>query len=352
MLSTAGAPFATASSLTFPIKMSAKAGIWYELPTKIPDATAVHPTQEVSDLVRLATAAHRRKAGQLIWATWQPGGAEANVRNPKQISSGTMLLMMTSEGARHVLTNMQLRGDHGVDPATRDRCIAPGHFDIALREFLKDAEAQPNGIEWSYVFPPIGNYYQHRSGCDVKNYGTGDGRPSCWDERWCCEGTRKSQDSQGRDKFLMRWSRKRKPEPLGEAIDVAELGSELNWISRLAGPGGMPSLTGKYAELASPDDVRLVRQSPQSSGLVRQSPQSLGQAPVADAAAKSKPPDRQRRSAARLVHQRSLRYWAPDLSTHADCFDSKNTAPTTFFSVPWNAEPRVVGPLLSVFPRI
>lgn len=53
----------------------ARAGTWWEVPKKARAGAYASIPENVTDLVRIATAAHRCGRGNLIWAGWQPAGA-------------------------------------------------------------------------------------------------------------------------------------------------------------------------------------------------------------------------------------------------------------------------------------
>jgi len=61
----------------------ARAGQWWELPKKASAGAFASIPEEVTDLVRIATAAHRCGRGNLIWAAWQPAAAGINCGTPE-----------------------------------------------------------------------------------------------------------------------------------------------------------------------------------------------------------------------------------------------------------------------------
>ena len=58
-----------------------------------------------------------------------------------------------------------------------------------------------------YIYPPLGAYYEHASGCDPKNFGEDKGgRPAGWTpELNPARGTRQSTDQSNRPKFIIQW---------------------------------------------------------------------------------------------------------------------------------------------------
>ena len=67
-------------------------GNWYEFPLG-PRTTnkMLKPSQEVMDVVQMATIASRQQAGELIWASWVPAARKS------QIGHGSALVMLNTE---------------------------------------------------------------------------------------------------------------------------------------------------------------------------------------------------------------------------------------------------------------
>ena len=152
-------------------------GRWYEMPTKETDHDSfATPNLVLNDMVRYATLAHRAGCGDLTWMTWQPGNAGSNPKRKSSPASGSMFIMLSVPGAE-VLTGAM---DSGVLPM--------GHFDCKLLHWLRDL--QLSSLRCSYLLPPMGNYGAHQSGCERVYAGEASVRPSCWQEKWCCPGTR------------------------------------------------------------------------------------------------------------------------------------------------------------------
>ena len=62
----------------------------------------------------------------------------------------------------------------------------PEHFDIWLREQLVQVFSASARMGACYVWPSIGGYDEHVSGCDAKQLAsTGGVRESDWDKSWC-----------------------------------------------------------------------------------------------------------------------------------------------------------------------
>ena len=127
-------------------------------------------SEELNDLVRIATYAHRRGKGDLIWYSWV--GAKTRKTMP---SHGSTLLGVSKEGAFKLLSAIR-----------KERKAS--HFDLWLRDACCN---QTEGLQASFVLPSVGSYDEHISGCDPTNTGVEGGwRPSNWSDYWCQEGVR------------------------------------------------------------------------------------------------------------------------------------------------------------------
>lgn len=164
-------------------------GEFFYIPTK--DDGPSSPSQEVADLVRYINLASREKRGNLLWMTWQPGNAGSKVARKTCMKSGAMLIAWTQEAARRVLTAME------------NGTIECGHFDVMLKRWLFTSHEEAQA---SYVYPPIGNYGSHISSCETQKGYENNVRHACWNEAWCCAGTRVSEDAKMRRKWCMRWN--------------------------------------------------------------------------------------------------------------------------------------------------
>ena len=119
-------------------------------------------SEELNDLVRIATFAHRRGKGDLIWYSWV--GAKTRKTMP---SHGSTLVGVSKEGAFKLLS------------AIRKEKKA-GHFDVWLRDVCSN---QSEGLQASFVLPSVGSYDEHISGCDPNNTGVDGGwHPSNWND--------------------------------------------------------------------------------------------------------------------------------------------------------------------------
>jgi hypothetical protein len=121
------------------------------------------------DLVKYATACHREQCGYFIWCTWC--GTSSKPGTP---SHGSTLIMVSKYGAQLLY--------HAAKTITE-----PSHWDIWLKSFLLKKE-ENRGIQCSFIWPSIGSYCGHISGCD-KTYSEID-RPTEWTAKWVGAGTR------------------------------------------------------------------------------------------------------------------------------------------------------------------
>ena len=171
-------------------------------------------SQELEDLVRICTCAHRQRAGGLVWLSWC-GGAGGKTRKSAPCH-GSTLIAMTSWFARQLLQNFDK--------------LEFMHFDIALRNVLQKPPADWDWCQASFVHPSIGHYCEHVSGCQE---GLG-WRSSEWDATWCQGGTRKDPaDASHVHRTLHKFSEKGVPPLLG-AVVLPELPFEdedLRWFT-------------------------------------------------------------------------------------------------------------------------
>ena len=144
-------------------------------------------SSNVADLVRWATVAHRHRMGNFVWVGWCP------TRKPSQLVKGSHLIMLSKEGFAHMGQAM-----------THDE-IKRGHLDLVFKEWLlTGSTAQKVGA--CYIYPQMGGYWRHVSGCDPTNHGEATGgRPSAWDFENPASGTRVGSDPKHRGKWLIQW---------------------------------------------------------------------------------------------------------------------------------------------------
>ena len=90
-----------------------------------------------------------------------------------------------------------------------------------------------------YIYPPIGNYTTHVSGCDLK-FAKGAGRPNCWQDRWTCPGTIIEDDPQKRQKLFMAWDGDKGHTEVGSAVVDINVCDHIQLFSFWEGPGAPP----------------------------------------------------------------------------------------------------------------
>ena len=183
-----------------------------------------NPQKRLVDLVRMSIAAHRKGHGDIVWACWQPGGAGVKIKDVRRINSGAMLLMITPRGANTIAQQIDN------DSASSTGPMRPWHFDLALKTFLSDPDVNV-GARACYIFPPVGNYTTHISGCDLANFGSGAGRPNCWREAWACPGTTEDEDPQQRPKRFLRWNGDKGHIDIGSANINIDTAGHTEWLS-------------------------------------------------------------------------------------------------------------------------
>ena len=140
----------------------------------------LEPVDELACLVRLHTQAQRLGRGDLVWYSWNA----AKSKRQSHPSHGSQMIGLTKTGAAALAAFFQRS--------------MPCHFDIGLLHALLDQEL---ALGACYVYPAIGHYTEHESGCDPA-LGI---RPAHWGETWIMEGVRPPK---GKDRYLMGFCKK------------------------------------------------------------------------------------------------------------------------------------------------
>ena len=231
-----------------------QAGTWYQVPGKAPSSAFKRPSKRVIDLVRMSICAHRAHRGDIVWACWQPGGAGKEIGDVRRVNSGAMLLMLNPRGADNIAER--------IDRTAREKNgpMSPWHFDLALKTWLLDKTTNKN-MRACYIFPPVGNYTTHTSGCDP-TFATGDGRPNCWAENWCCPGTTVAEDPQRRPKRLMSWNGDKGYEEVGSAVVDVDMVGHHEWLSWWQGAGPHPAYREQEERRPQPLKKKPPQQAP------------------------------------------------------------------------------------------
>ena len=207
----------------------------------------------------MSILAHRRGRGDIIWACWQPGLAGKKVKDVRYVNSGAMFVMMTPTGAAAIAAQM------AKDAGKSNAAMSPYHFDLCLKAMLAPADSNRRARA-CYVFPPLGNYTQHISGCDPK-FARGEGRPNCWREGWACPGTTVEEDPQRREKRFLAWKGAAGHEDVGSATVDESVAGHIEWLSWWQGEGDPVKFR--------PDEERRpqkVRKRPAAEGSARVEP--------------------------------------------------------------------------------
>jgi len=149
-------------------------------------------SSNVADLLRMATKCHRENMGDLIWFGWC---SHSNGTAPSWLSKGSTGLMLTKKGAACVSTAME------------EGKVPRGHIDLELLKWLR-LPGEAKTAKACYIYPSVGSFFQHPSGCDPKNFGEEQGgRPSGWNIKCASKGTRTIHDEKGqRSKWVIQWN--------------------------------------------------------------------------------------------------------------------------------------------------
>ena len=127
------------------------------------DAREAYITRDLRDLIQIANRAHRyHRCGDLVWYSWSGKGKAKN-----KPSYGSTLLGVSKEGA------MKLKQCMHND-------FKPMHFDLWLKEKLYQ---KAHDLQGCYVYPAVGGFDEHLSGCDPTGAGPGGVRESLWDQK-------------------------------------------------------------------------------------------------------------------------------------------------------------------------
>lgn len=176
-------------------------GTWYEKPPKFKKAEMPAPSSALDDIVSILTQAHRLGRGHIVWLSWNAGQPGVNAKKPAAMKFGGTMIFMSKLGAEKVLQ------------AVQDGSIVPGHWDVVLKNWLK----QPGvcaAVGASYLVPPMGNFTAHFSQVLTGN----KFRFTNWGDHWVCPGTHHSEDPRERQKWLS---------------DYSKLDGASNWIANV-----------------------------------------------------------------------------------------------------------------------
>lgn len=196
----------------------------FEVSRKMPgEIWGQHISTYLEDVVSLANQAARKQHGNFIWAGWVPGGPGSNPPHKTAVGFGSHFLMVSKEGMEILSEEFSRHED----------LAHPGHIDICLKKFFistwKDYKA-------CYVWPAIGNYTAHVSGCSEQYLEAT--RPNGWADSWTRQGTRKDHDLQNRESWLCGWTAKGNTAWLEKVVPEDH---SQPWTTYWAGKGEPPS---------------------------------------------------------------------------------------------------------------
>jgi hypothetical protein len=217
------APGAGGATLEQPNAVSEE-NMWYTRPSRV-KGDAGPPTEELQDIVKLCTAAHRHGKGGLVWLSWDGGAASGRKLSPCHASTLLAVSHLTAVVMLSEFAKFSFR-----------------HFDLALRARLEEEEGCAARYQASYVCKSIGHYVGHLSGCQE---GLGFRRAD-WQNSWVQEGVRPRAGQE--DRWLCDFSRSGGPSYICK-VSLPERGKEdLRWKTQ------HPPKDGDTTEESEDDD--------------------------------------------------------------------------------------------------
>lgn len=140
------------------------------------------------DIVRLATAAHRADGMNFLWCGYQPKKPEKQTWGAPHVQFGSQMICLNKTAARQIFLLFSGGG-----------LWKPGHIDMELLKYCRDHRFSKGKA--AYLWPPIGSFRQHESGCCPSE----GQRASWWKYSWTAQGTRPSHEPQARPKQIYRF---------------------------------------------------------------------------------------------------------------------------------------------------
>ena len=171
--------------------------------------------ESLKDLVKISIAAAREKVGHFIWYSWE--GSERPGAKSRPMHGATMI-GISHHGARKLLSLME--AGH----------LRKRHCDLVLREYMEKHGADFGAC---YLYPSLGHYQSHESGCDA-NLGV---RWNNWLKGWIMEGTRMQPGAdvphpmKNEHRHLVHFRRRGLPDWIKEVTLPENVGQELKWMS-------------------------------------------------------------------------------------------------------------------------
>ena len=217
------APGAGGATLGQPSAASVE-NMWYTRPSRV-KGDAAAPSEELEDIVKLCTAAHRRGKGGLVWLSWDGGGDSGRKLAPCHASTLLAVSHLTAVVMLSEFDKFTFR-----------------HFDLALRARLEEEPGCAAQYQACYVCKSIGHYVGHLSGCQE---GLGFRRAD-WRHSWVQEGVRPRPGQE--DRWLCDFSKSGGPNYICK-VSLPEQGDEdLRWKTQ------RPPKDGDTTEESEDDD--------------------------------------------------------------------------------------------------
>ena len=141
----------------------------HERPRKLQKGEPAVISPYLAELLQVCTAAHRKQMGGMIWLSWDGACKKGSKIKPS-----------------HALTAIAIRATVATDMLLCSSEFEKGHFDVQLRNMLMDKEKNwAQKWEASFVYPCIGHYVDHESGCEKNLY-----RKGTWGKSWVQGGVK------------------------------------------------------------------------------------------------------------------------------------------------------------------
>ena len=148
------------------------------------EAREAYVTRDLRDLIQIANKAHRyHQRDDVVWYSWSGKGKSKN-----KPTYGSTLIGVSKEGAQKLLACM-----------VNDK--KPMHFDLWIRDRLYE---KAHDLKGCYVYPAVGGFDEHISGCDPTGAGPQGVRESLWDQKNQVGGVRITKKNKDHTERLIR----------------------------------------------------------------------------------------------------------------------------------------------------
>lgn len=179
---------------------------------------------EIADIVAICNVAQANHVGEFVWLSW----CNNRANDPKftggkcHPTNGLTAAAVTVSGARKLIDEMYARG-------------YPRHMDC----WLLDEGIRKASVEASFVYPSMGGYMEHVSGCEATGKLPGDVRQAMWGRSFQVEGTRIGPDARDAGwthrelRYLPHYKKEaRRPIHLQYPVFDRQGLRELQWLTR------------------------------------------------------------------------------------------------------------------------